>query len=464
MRVTAAGGAGQWRVAAAAGIVLGAAYALSPLTVLVLATLPLFWRWVSRDLSERERYWLAVVLCAAVAVRLIAIGGLFVTANASVPYANFFGDEEFFKRRSVWMRNIGLGVPIAGSDVIYAYDDVGRSLHLYVLAYLQAMVGNAPYGILMLNAAVYAVGALALYRLVRPAFGGVAALGGLALLLFLPSLMTWSISALKEPSYMCAGALETVAAVALVRSHRIRWRLVSAAVIVACAFVLQGLREGGLAMALIGVGGGLAATAVIRRPRLLLAGLVALPLTIVIAINRPAVEMRIWSAVHESAAKNWGYINTPGFSYKLLDERIYADRSNVTTMTPPEMTRFVLSAVGAYVAVPLPWRIESRAALAYLPEQILWYGLIALLPIGVWVGLRRDALITSILTAHAMAAALMVALTGGNVGTLVRHRGLALPYVVWLSALGGVEVTRILLARARTPRVGVPQAIPTKVW
>ena len=200
MRVTAAGGAGQWRVAAAAGIVLGAAYALSPLTVLVLATLPLFWRWVSRDLSERERYWLAVVLCAAVAVRLIAIGGLFVTANASVPYANFFGDEEFFKRRSVWMRNIGLGVPIAGSDVIYAYDDVGRSLHLYVLAYLQAMVGNAPYGILMLNAAVYAVGALALYRLVRPAFGGVAALGGLALLRFLPSLMTWSISALKEPS------------------------------------------------------------------------------------------------------------------------------------------------------------------------------------------------------------------------------------------------------------------------
>ena len=80
------------------------------------------------------------------------------------------------------------------------------------------------------------------------------------------------------------------------------------------------------------------------------------------------------------------------------------------------------------------------------------------------MGLRRDALITSILTAHAMAAALMVALTGGNVGTLVRHRGLALPYVVWLSALGGVEVTRILLARARTPRVGVPQAIPTKVW
>ena len=29
-----------------------------------------------------------------------------------------------------------------------------------------------------------------------------------------------------------------------------------------------------------------------------------------------------------------------------------------------------------------------------------------------------------------------MALTSGNVGTLVRHRGLALPYIVWLSAVG----------------------------
>lgn len=462
MRVTAAVGPSQWRVAVAAGIVLGAAYALSPLTVLTLATLPLFWRWVSRDLSERERYWLAVVLCAALTVRLIAIGGLFLTAHSSVPFANFFGDEEFFKRRSVWMRNIGLGVPIAGSDVIYAYDDVGRSLHLYVLAYLQAIVGNAPYGILMLNAAVYAAGALAMYRLVRPVFGGVAALGGLALLLFLPSLLTWSISALKEPSYMCVAALEVVLATALIRARRLWTRPLAGAAIVACAFVLQGLRDGGMAMAVIGVGGGLAAAFVVTRPRLLLAGLVTVPLVAVIAFNRPEVQLRAWSAVHEAAYKNWGYINTPGYTYRLLDERFYQHRSNVPTMTPPEAVRFVASAAVSYVTVPLPWRIESRAALAFLPEQMVWYGLIALVPLGIWAGLRRDAAITSLLIAHAAAAALMVALTGGNVGTLVRHRGLALPYLVWLSALGGVEAARILIARARAAEVSA--ALPTKAW
>jgi hypothetical protein len=31
---------------------------------------------------------------------------------------------------------------------------------------------------------------------------------------------------------------------------------------------------------------------------------------------------------------------------------------------------------------------------------------------------------------------LLVALSGGNVGTLIRHRGLAMLYFAWLAALG----------------------------
>lgn len=263
---------------------------------------------------------------------------------------------------------------------------------------------------------------------------------------------------------MCVGAAEMVAAVAILRARRAWTRLFAAVATLACAFVLQGLRDGGMAMAVVGVGGGLAASVVVTRPRLLLVSLMALPLVLVIAFNRPAVQMRVLSAVHEAAYKNWGYINTPGYTYKLLDARFYPDRSNVPTMTPPEATRFVLSAVASYVTVPVPWRIESRSALAFLPEQVIWYGLMALLPFGIWAGLRRDAVITSLLVAHATAAALMVALTGGNVGTLVRHRGLALPYLVWFSVLGGIELMRMLLAPPRVPRDSAGGAIPTKVW
>ena len=57
--------------------------------------------------------------------------------------------------------------------------------------------------------------------------------------------------------------------------------------------------------------------------------------------------------------------------------------------------------------------------------------------------MRRDPLIASLLVSHAVLAALLVAFTSGNIGTLVRHRGFALPYLMWISAVGACE----LLAR-----------------
>ena len=94
------------------------------------------------------------------------------------------------------------------------------------------------------------------------------------------------------------------------------------------------------------------------------------------------------------------------------------------------------------MTVPLPWKAQSSAALAYLPEQIVWYLLAVLVPIGLPFAFRRDPIVTGLLLGHALVIAAAVALTGGNVGTLVRHRGLALPYLVWLSAVGACQLSR----------------------
>jgi hypothetical protein len=101
---------------------------------------------------------------------------------------------------------------------------------------------------------------------------------------------------------------------------------------------------------------------------------------------------------------------------------------------------------------PLPWEMKSRTLLAYLPEQIVWYLLALLLPFGIYAGLKRDIVLTSVLVAHAAAAILIVALSSGNLGTLIRHRALALPYVVWLSAVGAHDLFR-RLATVRPARL-----------
>lgn len=442
----------MWAVAA--GVAVGFAYTLSPLTVVFLALLAPLWRWVSRGLSAVERRWLLSVLCLAVALRLLVIGGLFLAADAAIPYANFFGDEEFFKRRTTWMLNLGLGLPISAADFFYAFDQTGETSYLYFLTYVQALVGLAPYGMHVLNAVLYLIATLVLYRLARPMAGGLGALGGVVLMLLLPSLFIWSISALKEPLYFLIVALNLASAVAMIRAARWWQRALALVAVIAGALILQSIREGGLALMAVGVGGGGALAFVVQRPRVLLASVVMVPLLAALALTQPAVQQRAWPAVHEAAYKHWGHIHTPGLTYKILDDRLYSDRELIPTMTVGEAGRFVVRAVSSYLTVPAPWQIESRAALAFLPEQMVWYVLILLVPVGAAAGFRRDPVLTSLLLVHGIAVSLIVALSGGNIGTLVRHRGLSIPYFAWLSGLGAVTVGNFILMRvahARAP-------------
>jgi hypothetical protein len=187
------------------------------------------------------------------------------------------------------------------------------------------------------------------------------------------------------------------------------------------------------------------------RPRLAWASLVVVPLLVGAALMQPVVQQRLYKQLGDTAFVHWGHVVTPGFSYRLLDRRLYAnyDRGGVYTMTTPEMARYTLRAAAAFVTVPLPSQIESRSARAYIPEQALWYAVLLLTPFGVAAGIRRAPAVTCVLLSHALVASAMVALTGGNIGTLIRHRGLTLPYLIWLAAFGaGVLLQR---SAARTP-------------
>jgi O-antigen ligase len=84
---------------------------------------------------------------------------------------------------------------------------------------------------------------------------------------------------------------------------------------------------------------------------------------------------------------------------------------------------------------------------AYVPEQLAWYGMVLLLPFGVVAGLRRDRTLTMMLVAHAAVAIVIVALTSGNVGTLIRHRSLVLLYLIWLSVMGAYDLIQRMLDR-----------------
>jgi hypothetical protein len=452
MMTRAAIGRAEW-LAVAGGMALGLFYTLSPLTVLMVPVLVLLVRWAGRDLSDRERRWLQTMLAAGVILRLLAVAGLFLTASDAHPFATFFGDEEMFKFRSIWLRNIGLGVPISAADFIYAVEETGKSYYLFILAYVQALVGDAPYGIHVLNMTLYLAAALLLYRTVRAGYGSLAAFGGLTVLLWLPSLFIWSISALKEPLYTFLAAVELLCALHIVRSRGWAGRVLSLLGVIVVAVLLERLRKGGILVAGIGTAVGLASGLIATRRSLLVPALVAVPLAAAGALMVPAVQDRALSILRDSAIYHVGHVLTPGFSYKTLESWYYINPAEIRDMGWGDAITYVFRSLIGFVVQPLPWTIESRSLLAYLPEHVLWLVMVAMAPVGFVAGLRRDPLLTCTLAAHGLVIVLMVALTSGNVGTLVRHRGLALPYFVWMSALGACEMLRLV---ARRPAADQP--------
>ncbi len=449
----AAGGMQSRRITAtvtAAGVALGVAYTLSPLATLGAAAAILLGRALVRDLEGNERRVMLAIFVVAVALRLALVAGLFLSIDhSSTPFGSLFGDEEYFKRRSLWLRSMALGVNVSEADRTYALDEYSETSYLYLLAFVQMIVGDAPYGIHVVSTCAYMAGAVWLYRFSRRVFGPAPAAMAFTGVLFMPTLFFWSVSALRESVHflLTFGAIAG-ASDALTR-ERWRTRMVGLAVAVGAVLVLRDLREGSMAVLLVSLVAGTAAALAVRSWRHFAVALVAIVLAGGVVLTRPAVQERAMSTLRTTALMHQGHAFTEGIHYKVLEPRFYRDRvlNIMADLTPQEAARYVLRALVAALVVPLPWQAETRMLKAYLPEHVLWLVLAALLPLGVWAGARRHPEATFIMAAYVAVMFTGVALRSGNVGTLVRHRGLVLPFVI---CLGAVAVCHVLWRLAAT--------------
>jgi 4-amino-4-deoxy-L-arabinose transferase-like glycosyltransferase len=440
----------SWTVATAIAVCVGVIYALSPLTVWFAAAMYALHRYATAGLDADERRWMTALLVVAVGLRVAAVAGLFVvTDHSKVPFGIFFGDEASYIRRSMWLGNVALRIPTHVADFIYAFDESGWTSHLYVLAFLQVLSGPSPYGVHLVGIAMYLAGAVVLYRTIRPSFGRTPALGGLAFLLFLPSLFAWSISALKEPLYFLFTACSVACAFEAARNPRWTIKAASLLVVVLLVAALQTIRDQGGVLTGGGIAAGFLIGWIVSRPRVLIALVVALPIATAAWLSRPTNEVAAYLALQRAARQHWGHVETQGRVYTLLDPRFYGDISTVSDMRFRDSARYVVRAFERYITVPWPWEAQSTAALLAVPEQVVWYLLVLLLPAGVIASCRRDPMLTGLLLGTALVSIVAIALTSGNIGTLVRHRSLAMPYLVFLSAAGLCELLSRVPRRAR---------------
>ncbi len=426
------------------GIAGGALYTVSPLTAWCVVLAAIVLALAGRGLPPSEARALRLLLVAALVLRLAAIGGLFLIntpLHDDESIGMLSGDEAYDLGRALRARDVAIGAPVGQYDYFVTGDEYGRNSYIPFLTGIQVLFGPAPYSMRLLNTLLFIIGAVLLFRTTRPAFGWLPAFGGLIALLFLPTLFYWSISLLKEPLNLFGTALVISGCAGAARAGGARRRILWGLAAVAGLAIVADLRPEGFALTVLGIGTGVALLIFFRMPARMRAGaaIVALLLAGVIA-SQPAAQQRITSALETTARTHAGHVFTVGHAYKLLDDTFYYSPVSpggwTTKLTAGQAARYVVRAAASFLAVPLPWQLESVRELTYLPEQLVWYLMLVLLPAGLAAAWRRDAVVTALLAGYILPTSAALALTNGNVGTLLRLRGIVIPYLVWLSAAG----------------------------
>lgn len=440
----------------AAGVLLGLLYTVSPVTLWAAVLAACVLAAATTGLTPEERRALVAIVLLALIVRVIAVGAMLV---AGIPQHNdlatgaLTGDEAYNLSRALRTRDVLLREPVTRYDYFVAYDEYGYSTYLSFLTWVQVLAGPTPYSMRLLNAALFVAGSLFLYRVARAAFGGLVALAGLALLLGVPSLAASSISLLKEPAYFACSALLLWCVVEVAQGQGRGRRALAIGVGIAAFVLLDDLRRGALVLTAGGLGLAIGLRLALLRwwTAAAAVGVAAIAVGAVISVD--AVQQRVLSGLESAAKLQSGHVFTVGHAYKLLDEGFYvnpqATAASTLTLTPAQAGRFVVRGLVSFLVEPLPWHMASRRELAFLPELLAWYVMLALVPFGLWAGAQSNPFVTLLLACYALPTAAAVALTTGNVGTLLRLRGLVIPYLVWLSVLGVLWLMTRELRRAQ---------------
>ena len=450
----------NWRWSVVAGAGLAVIFAASPLTTFALAAAAIVMTVAVRDLPGPERRRLLIILAIALGARFAFIAAVMISG---IPFLNDLsvgalrGDDAYYLSRSLRARDIALGLTHGRYDYFIVSDEYGQTSYLQLLTLLQTLFGPAPYGMRAINAVLFVTGGYLLFRLTRAAFGPTAAAISLIAVLFLPSLFVASTSLLKESIYFLATTVLLTMVMATLRHPQIAAKVAAVAVAAACLWVLDDLRRGALIMALAGIVTAFGFMVVFKTGRRALAGAVLGAIIAAVVWFQPALHIRAVDAVTAAAKTHAGHVFTTGHAYKLLDEGFYMYPATPTAwplqLTDDQAARFLVRAARSFLFLPWPWEMVSTSELAFLPEHLLWLLIVLFTPIGIVAGWRRDRLVTALLIGFVLPTAAALAITNGNVGTLLRLRGLVSPYLIWLAVLGGLAVLESLLARRRAPLV-----------
>jgi 4-amino-4-deoxy-L-arabinose transferase-like glycosyltransferase len=349
-----------------------------------------------------------------------------------------------------WLVRIARGDGIA---IFPGHQHLLDGIYPYLLMAIHASFGFAPLVPKLLNVALAALCAVLIFELARGPFRRPAAIIAALGATLLPTLIVWSVAALKESLVLFVALLGLRLVQFLATAPRDHRRLADALVALLAVLVLLLDLRSTTAAILVGL---LIIVAVARtnyRPRPWQLGLTTLAVLILVggglslararSSNRPfagVVEDVVLQIRHRRAQE----AANANSQVRALSDSLSATGSEIPTMeaasdaAPFTVTGDILDPLGYALLSPAPWQARSMTELGASAEMPIWYVLLAASCLA-WqasVAEQRQRLFVVCLVAYGIANWLVLAASEGNVGNLLRHRLMLDPVLLILGAAG----------------------------
>jgi hypothetical protein len=423
-----------------------------PVTIPAVLGLIVSWLIVRLCFGGVERQWLSVLLLLAFATRALAaliLHPLLITnvrrgaGHTDVFVGFMFEDDRAFDVVSWALARFWAGILAQTAKS----QDYLINNYTVLMGWVYYWFGHDVVGPKLLNCLFGALCVVVAYALAKELGGPRAGWFAAVLMLVFPSTFLWSILNLKDTPVVLLIGLTMLGGLKFARRPSLVWALVSIAAFAA----LENLRL--YVFFALGWLLWIAFFIINRAPwreRLKYGVPFALALLAVVYVTNEtqALGLRYLSAKRLEALHGSREFGAGQAATGIIEEddapRTADDGYRIQLQTAPKVLPYVLWG-------PFPWQARSGRELAVIPETLAWYGMQALIIIGL-VAWRRERWRQLFLPlAFCGGLTFIFSLIEGNVGTIYRHRAMLLLPAFAMAALGFDWLLTWLSRRAERP-------------
>lgn len=385
---------------------------------------------IYRKSSRWDNPWLFRLFMAGLSLRVVLITVKFVSHHFWGAELNIFGDSSMYLNGSTMAQSALQGSWNYEFSSTLVPGGYGYYIGNWFFGAVHLLVGRSYFLLHILNTLFACLATLLVYLIaVRITSHVRIGLTAMALTLFCPSQIMWSIELLKEPFIQFYIALVLYIFVEMVAERKWIYLLPLAVM----WYPLGHLRNHMHALMLLT----LSAAAVLSIPRnrkIWLTAILVAGMAFALKLGPSGID-RYWQAAQtEVIGSQIGFITTGGAWYKFIPDRL-TPQKRTPGMTPAEFGLSYFKAVGYYLLVPFPFTKITFNKLPAIPQIIIWYVLlfVCLIP-GVLYLLRYHDRGAAVVLVYLFVFTSAQALVTGNEGTAFRQRDtLTLIYFIPMS-------------------------------